>query len=54
MEFGDIDLSLAKENRKKAFNVYDAKHRILHNFDSGVKSSSTIGELLGKIDLGDE
>ena len=54
VEFGDIDLSLARENRENAFNVYDAKKRILHNYDSGVKSSSTIGELLGKIDLGDE
>ncbi len=54
VEFGGLTDSEVKENREKSFNVYNAKYKILHNYDSGVKSSSTIGELLGKIELGDE
>ena len=53
VEFGNLKEEEAQKNRDNAFKVYDAKRKILHNFDSGVKSSSTIGELIGKINLGE-
>lgn len=39
------DESVIKE-RETAFNIYSAERNIPHNYDSGVSSTSTIGELL--------
>lgn len=49
VEFGDKKIDEVKEVREKSFDVYNAKRKILHNYDSGVKPSSTIGELLGDL-----
>ncbi|MBQ2715011.1 MAG: hypothetical protein IJF76_05235 [Clostridia bacterium] len=49
IEYGEESEAVVRENRQKAFNVYNAKKRLLHNYDSGVKASATIGELLGDI-----
>jgi hypothetical protein len=32
--------------REQSFNIHSGERRLLHNFESGVNSSSTIGELL--------
>jgi len=46
VEFGNRDVEEVKKARLESFDTYNAKRKILHNYDSGVKASSTIGELL--------
>lgn len=46
VEFGNGDIEKVKKARRECFDTYNAKKKILHNYDSGVKASSTIGELL--------
>ncbi len=44
------DSSILKE-RANSFDIFGGEKRILHNYDSGVKNSSTIGELLKGISI---
>ena len=54
VEFGNKSIDEVKKSREKCFDIFHAERKVLHNYDSGVSTSSTIGELLGKITLGEE